>query len=189
MCESTKQDAVEAPNFEKSVGIDLGIKTFATLSNGLKINLPKLSKNVSKTARQRKDFLHKLSTKLVDNQDWSTIVVEDMRVSEMICGVKNINRATLSQGWRMFIDMLRYKCEERGKNFITISTFEAASRTCTCGKKKSDLTVSDRVWTCSCGLTHDRDILAARNIQKFGTGDSVVSAGAPHEPSSEPHLL
>lgn len=189
VCESTKQDVVGPVTFERSIGIDLGIKTFATFSNGLKLNLPKLSKNVGKAARQRKDFLHKLSTKLVDNQDWSTIVVEDMRVSEMISNINNINRATLNQGWRMFIEMLRYKCEERGKNFVTISTFEAASRTCTCGKKKSDLAVSDRVWTCSCGLSHDRDILAARNIQKFGTGDSVVSAGTPHEPSSKPHSL
>lgn len=96
VCESTKQDIVEAPNFERSVGIDLGIKIFATLSSGLKIDLPKLSKNVRKAARQRKDFLHKLSTQLVDNQGWSTIVVEDMRVSEMISDVRNINRATFS---------------------------------------------------------------------------------------------
>ena len=189
VCESAKRDIIEAPNFERSVGIDLGIKTFATLSNGIKIDLPKLSNNVSKAARQRKDFLHKLSTQLVDNQDWSTIVVEDMRVSEMISNINNINRTTLSQGWRMFIEMLRYKCEERGKNFITISCFEAASRTCTCGKKKGDLELSDRVWTCICGLTHDRDILAAQNIKKFGTGDSIVSAGTQHEcNNSEPSL-
>lgn len=189
ICESAKADSAGEVQFERSVGIDLGIKTFATLSTGQKINLPTLSKNTSKAARQRKDFLHKLSTKLVDNQDWDTIVVEDMRASEMVSTIKNINRATFSQGWRMFLEMLRYKCEERGKNFIVISPFEAASRTCVCGKKKQDLQVSDRTWQCACGLTHDRDILAAKNIQKFGTGDSIVSAGTPHECISEPHTL
>lgn len=189
VCESTKADSVEPVRFENSVGIDLGIKTFATLSNGQKINLPKLSKNTSKAARQRRDFLHKLSTRLVDNQDWRTLVVEDMRVSGMVSSITNINRATFSQGWRMFIEMLRYKCEEKGKNFVTISCFEAASRMCVCGKKKAELTPTERSWSCSCGLTHDRDVLAAKNIRKFGTGNCTVSAGTPHECISKPHSL
>lgn len=190
VCESAKADNVGPIKIGNAVGIDLGIKTFVTLSDGQKINLPTLSKDVKKAARQRRDFLHKLSTRLVDNQDWHTLVVEDMRVSEMVSAITNINRATFSQGWRMFIEMLRYKCEERGKNFVTISCFDAASRTCVCGKKKGELSPSERKWTCSCGLTHDRDILAAQNIRKFGTGNCTVSAGTPHElHASEPHLL
>lgn len=178
VCESDNLDATEEISFDKALGVDLGVKTFATLSNGLKIDLVKLSKHVSKAARQRKDFLHKLSTQIVDNQNYSTIVVEDMDVKSMMkSGIKNVNRAIGSQGWGMFIEMLNYKCKERGKNLVLISPFECASRTCTCGRKKSDLKLTDRKWTCSCGLTHDRDLLAANNIRKFGTGDSTVVLG------------
>lgn len=179
----------EPPTFDKSVGIDLGVKTFATLSTGVKINQPKFHKNVSKAARQRKDFLHKLSTELVDNQDWTTLVIEELRLSEMVTNIKNINRAMFAQGWRMFFEMIKYKCEERGKNFIVVSSLEAASRTCTCGQKNANLTISDREWSCPCGATHDRDILAAQNIRKFGIGNGAVSAGAPHEcKNSNSHL-
>jgi len=59
--------------------------------------------------------------------------------------------------------------QENGGNYIEIGRFEPSSRLCTCGTINKDLKLSDRVWTCqSCGKTHERDLLAANNIKRFG---------------------
>ena len=183
---------------ETSVGIDVGIKDFAVLSTGEKIGNPKhlkqsearlkvLQRRMSRKqkgsssrhkarlrvarlhehiANQRRDFHHQVSTRLVrENQ---TVIVEDLNVAGM---VKNhcLAKAICDAGWSQFKEFLRYKCDWYGKNLVEINRFLPSSKMCSCGVINENLTLSMREWTCdACKVTHDRDILAAQNIKRFG---------------------
>lgn len=71
--------------------------------------------------------------------------------------------------WGTFETYLKYKADEKGKNILQIGQFEPSSKMCSCGVINKELKLSDRIWTCkSCNTTHDRDLLAAQNIKKFG---------------------
>lgn len=181
----------------KAVGIDLGIKTFAVLSDGTEIPNPrhlkqsldkvkklqrsllhktKGSKNRDKARRKlalaheqvtnrRNDFLHKVTSYLVNNYD--TICLEDLNVKGMI---KNHHLAqSLSDiAIGTFNTLLEYKAKERGVNILRIGRFEPSSKMCTCGYINHNLTLAIREWTCpECGSIHDRDLLAANNIKRF----------------------
>lgn len=181
----------------KAVGIDLGIKTFADLSDGTEIPNPKHlkqsldkvkklqrsllhktkgSKNKDKARRKlalaheqvtnrRNDFLHKVTSYLVNNYD--TICLEDLNVKGMI---KNHHLAqSLSDiAIGTFNTLLEYKAKERGVNILRIGRFEPSSKMCTCGYINHNLTLAMREWTCpECGSIHDRDLLAANNIKRF----------------------
>ena len=112
------------------------------------------------------DFLHKISTRLIrENQ---TIILEDLNVSGMLKNRK-LSRSIADASWSTFVQYLKYKSEWYGTNLLFIGRFEPSSKMCSCGKINKELQLSDREWTCeSCEATHDRDILAARNIKKFG---------------------
>jgi putative transposase len=183
-----------------AIGIDLGIKTFAVMSNGEKAKSPsysrldrKIRKLQKKLARQqngsnrrhktrvqivklhnqiadtRKDFLHKLSTKVVSENQ--TIVLEDLNVSGMVKNRK-LARAISQQGWREFRVLVEAKSEKYGRNFVVISRWEPTSQTCSdCGFKWGKLDLSIRSVLClSCGTEHDRDENASANIEKVGIG-------------------
>lgn len=121
-----------------------------------------------KVLNQRQDFLHKLSTTLVcENQ---TICVEDLRVKNMVRNGK-LARHISGASWGTFLRMLEYKAAWYGNDFIRIPTFYPSSQTCSgCGTKNplvKDLSV--RMWACSdCGTSHDRDHNAAVNILTKG---------------------
>ena len=81
----------------------------------------------------------------------------------------NLAKAVSDCSWGTFTNMLEYKCNFYGKNYVKIGRFEPSSRLCLCGTINKDLKLSDREWTCQvCGKTHDRDFLAAQNILTFG---------------------
>ena len=175
-----------------TIGIDLGIKDFLITSNGEKISNPKYlkksldklkfvqskySKNKGKRNKQklaklhekvvnkRTDFLHKVSTKLIrENQ---TIALETLQIKNMVknhCLAQAINDVS----WSMFVTMLEYKAEWYGTNIIRIGKFEPSSKTCNvCGIINKELKLSDREWTCKNGHKLDRDINAALNIKNF----------------------
>ena len=132
-------------------------------------NRKKANKRVAilheKITNQRKDFLHKASTKLIrENQ---TICLETLAVKNMVKN-HNLAQAISDVSWSTFVSMLEYKAEWYGKNILRIGQFAPSSKTCSCGVINKDLKLSDREWTCkSCGTTHDRDILAACNIKSF----------------------
>ena len=89
--------------------------------------------------------------------------MEDMLKSR--CLAKSISDAS----WSKFFRLLSYKCDWYGKNLITIGRFDPSSKLCTCGVVNKELTLRDREWTCkACGSHHDRDLLAAQNIKRFG---------------------
>ncbi|NTU84528.1 MAG: transposase [Chloroflexales bacterium] len=106
--------------------------------------------------------------------------------------VKGLAKAKLSKsvhdaGWGELRFQLTYKARWAGKHLVMVGRFFPSSRLCgACGAVNSDLTLSDRVWTCDCGATHDRDLNAARNIRDQGlalllAGGSTDSQNAPGE--------
>ncbi|HAZ48624.1 MAG TPA: transposase [Cyanobacteria bacterium UBA11369] len=136
----------------------------------------KLARLHAKICDTRTDFLHKLSTKVIrENQ---TIALEDLNVSGMVKNRK-LARAISDLGWRSFRTMLEAKAQMYGRDLRIISRWEATSQTCCCcgekgGKKELDV----REWTCLfCGTTHDRDINAATNILKVAGGHSETKNG------------
>ncbi len=189
---------VDAKN--QSIGIDLGIKTFAVMSNGEKAFSPNYSvldrrirKLQKKLARQqkgsnrrnktrlqiaklhnriadtRRDFLHKLSTKIVrENQ---TIVLEDLNVSGMVKNRKLAKSISL-QAWREFRTLCEAKSEKYGRAFRIIDRWEPTSQVCSgCGFKWGKLGLSMRSVLClNCGTEQHRDENAAKNINKVGIG-------------------
>lgn len=131
---------------------------------------------------QRSDFLHKLSTKIIRDNQADTICVESLSVSNM---VKNhsLAQSILDASWSEFIRQLQYKGKWYGKNVIKIDKWFASSKTCSnCGHVLDQLNLSVREWTCGiCNSTHDRDINAAINIRNSGMG-------SPGEPVEFPSL-
>ena len=138
----------------------------------------KLAKAHAKVADQRKDFLHKITSDIVKNQDYTGVAVEDLAVKDMMKRKpedkkgrrkqRDLSRSISDVGWGMFREMLKYKYEWNGKNFHVIGRFDPSSRLCPCGFYNHKLELEDRRWSCpSCGTDHDRDILAANNIKRF----------------------
>ena len=136
----------------------------------------KVAKLHSKIADTRTDFLHKLSTKVIrENQ---TIILEDLNVSGM---VKNrcLSRAISDLGWRSFRTMLEAKSIMYGRDFRVIDRWTPTSQTCSCcGFKGGKKELSVREWTClSCNAVHDRDINAAVNIKVAGGLSETQNGG------------
>ena len=202
---------------DTTLGIDVGLTDFATLSTGEKVENPRLLKNSlqrlkvlqqrvsrkvkgsknrkkaiqqlarchEKVANQRNDFLHKLSFRVVSENQ--AIAVESLNVAGMQknhCLARSISDAS----WSTFFTILEYKCQKYGKTLLKIGRFEPSSKICsTCGYLKRDLTLSDREWICpDCGTHHDRDINAAINIKKFALQDQNLVGVSGVERTVEP---
>ncbi|MCT8138391.1 IS200/IS605 family element transposase accessory protein TnpB [Anaerobacillus sp. CMMVII] len=126
----------------------------------------KITKLQEKTANQRRDFLHKKSYALANNYD--AVVVEDLNMKGMSKALK-FGKSVLDNGWGMFTTFLKYKFEDRGKAFIKINKWFPSSKTCSrCGEVKEQLSLSERIYKCSCGHEADRDENAAKNIENEG---------------------
>jgi putative transposase len=167
----------------------------------------KVAKVHAKISRCREDFLHKLSRKIVNENQ--VIAVEDLGVKNMVKNHK-LSKAISDCGWGMFGTMLKYKAEKEGKTYIEINRFFPSSKTCNvCLNKVGNLLLDVRSWTCEhCQTTHDRDINASINIKNealrilsLGTSDTAnlreckssvetfVSSDAIPVEVGSPHLL
>ena len=133
----------------------------------------KLRKSINlineKIANQRKDFTHKLSTKLVAEND--VIVVESLSMKSM-SQCLHLGKSVMDLGYSQFINQLKYKCEWYGKHLVFADKWFASSKIChCCGYKYQDLTLSDRKWVCpNCGNEINRDENAAINLMNLGMG-------------------
>lgn len=117
-------------------------------------------------ANQRKDWIHKLSTRLADEYD--IVCVEDINMQNMAMSLK-LGKSTNDNGFGMFRDILFYKLLDRGKVLVKIDKWFPSSKMCRyCGTINSELKLSDRVWICSCGAVINRDENAAINIMNEG---------------------
>lgn len=191
---------------EGKIGIDLGIKDFVTLSDGTKYSFSvskktkklkklqhyyskkqkgskrkeklrlRIAKLNEKIANSRRDFQHKLSTKLTN--EYQTICLETLRVKNMMKNHK-LARAIGEASWYSFVNMLQYKGKWKGCDIIQIDQFYPSSKTCSfCNWKKENLKLSERSWICpNCGTEHDRDINAAKNILIYGLSLKSISSG------------
>ncbi|GAB4236785.1 MAG: RNA-guided endonuclease TnpB family protein [Stanieria sp.] len=127
----------------------------------------KVAKVHNKISLAREDFHHKLSRRLVDENQ--VIVVENLAVRNMVRN-HQLSKAISQVGWGQFLTMLKYKAENEGKVYLEVDRFFASSKTCNnCLYQVSDLPLELRFWDCpSCGTHHDRDINAAKNIRDEG---------------------
>ncbi len=179
-----------------TVGIDLGLKHFAVLSTGEKIEHPQYLRQAEKRlarlqrrlsckkkgsanrnkarlrvarqnetiARQRKDFLDKLSHRMVTEH--GLVKLETLNVKGMVRN-RSIAKSISDSGWGAFGRMCEYKAPWHGSAVLRIGRFFPSSKVChVCGLINEGLTLADRIWTCeSCGTEHDRDHNAAINIE------------------------
>ena len=136
-------------------------------SNRRKIAKLKLAKLHAKIKDSRTDFLHKLTTRLVrENQ---VIAIEDLAVGNMVKNRK-LSRAISDAGWYSFRQLLSAKCDKFGRDLIVINKWEATSQKCSnCGFNSGKKELNVREWIClNCNVHHDRDINAAKNILVAG---------------------
>lgn len=181
----------------KSAGMDFGLKDFLITSDGTRIKSPeplkmalkqlkRASRNLSgkqkgsnnrkqarvrlarihkKVADRRKDFHFKLALEL--SRRYSVIAIEDLNLT----GMKALwGRKVSDLGFASFMDILEHQARKTGCNIVKINRWYPSSKTCSvCGSINESLSLRDRIWTCACGTTHDRDINAAINIQRVGT--------------------
>jgi len=146
-------------------------------SNRAKARL-KVARVHARIADRRRDYLHKLTTRLVrENQ---TIVIEDLTVRNM---VKNhsLARSISDAAWHQFRTMMEYKAEWHGRDLIAVDRWFPSSKLCSaCGRLAEKMPLNVRKWTCPCGAVHDRDVNAARNI--LAEGLSVIACGGGVRP-------
>jgi putative transposase len=196
------------PIIDKSkpeIGIDFGLKTFITCSNGTKIEHPlPLTRSLRKLRRftrrvsrrkvgskrrevarrelallherisnQRLDFLHKLSRKMVSENQ--AIYLEDLNLAGMM---SRWGRKVSDSGWYESSRQLGYKGQWYGCYVGKIDRFVASSKLCNrCKCVNQGLKLKDREWDCSCGAHHDRDLNASRNILEYGRADRNQRTG------------
>ena len=183
-------------------GIDLGLKDFAIVNDGVKTSkfanpkhLAKHERNLARKQRKlnrkekgsksrnkarklvarvherlsnvRQDYLHKLSRKLVDENQ--VIVVESLNTLGMVRNHK-LAKAISDVGWGMFVNFLSYKLEKEGKVLVEIDRWFPSSKLCSnCHYQVDEMPLEIRSWTCpSCGTHHDRDGNASANIRAEG---------------------
>lgn len=177
-------------------GMDFGLKDFLSISDGTKVAAPepfkKALKQLKKSSRslsrkqkgsnhrrqarkslarvhrsvasQRKDFHFKLARQLANR--YNAIAIEDLNLS----GMKALwGRKVSDLGFASFVQTLEHQATKTGCTVIKVDRWFPSSKTCNaCGCINESLSLRDRVWTCTCGTTHDRDLNAAINLQRAG---------------------
>jgi putative transposase len=145
---------------------DLSRKTKG--SNRRKKAVVKVARAHARVADTRRDWQHKLSTKVVrDNQ---AIYVEDLCVSGL--GRTRLAKSVHDAGWASFTGMLEYKAARYGRMFGKVDRFFPSTRMCSdCARINEKMTLDVRAWDCPCGSHHDRDVNAAKNIKAAGQAD------------------
>lgn len=159
---SEKQIAKEQRKLSRKQGSHKGEER----SNNYLKQLKRLQRKHRHIANQRKDFLHKESTKIANRYD--LVAVEDLNLIEIS---KQFGKSTMSNGYGAFVQMLKYKLEDRGKTLIKVDRYFPSSQMCSCcGFQNSSVkNLQIREWMCpNCGSLHDRDHNAAKNILAEG---------------------
>ncbi|MET8776650.1 transposase [Nocardia sp. NPDC004654] len=194
------------PPTDGEVGIDLGLSTFAVLSNGKRIDSPRFLRQAERRLRKAQKALSrrrkgsanrakarrrvaKAHAKVADRRrDWahkqSTTIIRDNQAVfvEDLC-VKGLARTRLAKsvhdaGWAMFTRMLEEKAARYGRYFGKVDRFFPSSRLCSqCGAIDGPKPLSVREWRCACGATHDRDVNAAANIHAAGRAEWLNACG------------
>ncbi|GAA2311212.1 RNA-guided endonuclease TnpB family protein [Nonomuraea roseoviolacea subsp. roseoviolacea] len=139
-------------------------------NNRIKARL-RVAKVYTRIADRRRDFLHKVTTRLVrENQ---VIAVEDLTVRNMVKN-RSLAGAIADASWRDLRMMLEYKAAWYGRTLVAVDRWFPSSKLCSaCGTMRDKMPLNVREWTCpACGETHDRDVNAARNVLAAGLAES-----------------
>lgn len=213
-------DTAPLPAVDPEVGIDLGLASFAVTSSGKVIDNPrylrkaerrlqraqqdlsrkqkgsanrakarvKVARAHARVADARKDFLHKLSTQIIrENQ---AVYVEDLAVQGL--ARTRLAKSVHDAGWGAFLAMLQEKATRYGRTFVKVGRWFPSSQLCSaCGVKDGPKPLNVRQWTCpACGVHHDRDHNAAKNIllegRKTAAGRAASACGGDVRPGSGP---
>ncbi|MEB3369239.1 RNA-guided endonuclease TnpB family protein [Saccharopolyspora mangrovi] len=137
----------------------------------------------ARIADRRKDHLHKVTTRLVrENQ---AVVIEDLSVTNMSKNRK-LARVISDASWSEMRSMLEYKCAWYGRELIVIDRWFPSSKKCSdCGRVTARLPLNVREWACDgCEVRHDRDVNAAKNILAAGLAASACGAGVSPQPDT-----
>jgi len=150
----------------------------------------KVARIHARIADRRRDYQHKLSTKIIrENQ---VVCVESLHVKNMVQN-HSLAKAISDVGWSEFVRQLEYKAEWYGRTLVKIDKWYPSSKRCfDCGHILDSLTLDIRYWTCpQCGVSHDRDINASKNILAAGLavaacGEAVRPGRAKAQPGTSP---
>lgn len=196
---------------DSTVGVDAGIASLFTFSTGEKISNPRYEKRDrarlakaqralsrkdkgssnrakarlkvarihARIADRRRDHLHKLSTRLVrENQ---VVAIEDLSVRNLVRN-RALARAISDASWSKFRSMLEHKARWYRRTVVAVDRFYPSSKACSlCGRINDPIPLHLREWVCLCGVSHDRDVNAAKNIRASGL--AVLACGDGVRPS------
>ncbi|MFE3618369.1 RNA-guided endonuclease InsQ/TnpB family protein, partial [Streptomyces anulatus] len=206
-------DEQPLPVSDSEVGIDLGLTTFAVLSNGKTIDNPrflrraerKLGKAQRMLSRKEKGGKNRAKARVEvaraharvadTRRDWahkqSTMIIRDNQAVfvEDLC-VKGLARTRLAKsvhdaGWGMFTRMLEEKAARYGRVFSKVDRFFPSSQLCSvCGVVSGKKPLHVREWMCVCGTVHDRDLNAAMNIHAAGRAEWLNACGGTVSPAA-----
>ena len=160
--ESQTKLAKEQRKLSRKIGSSKGEEK----SNNYRKQQKKLAKIHRHIANQRLDSLHKKSTEIANQYD--IVCVETLNMRAMANKGFGNGKATLDNGYGLFLQMLNYKLSERGKYLVKVDKWYPSSQRCSCCGKQKKLKLTDKIYTCSCGLVMDRDQNAAKNILQEG---------------------
>ena len=126
----------------------------------------KVARAHEKITNCRKDYLHKISTMLINDNQINTYCLETLNIRGMLKNHR-LAKAIADVSLQTFKQLMEYKAAKVGKNILYIGMYEPSTKLCNkCGYKNNTLTLKDREWTCpNCGSKHDRDVNAACNIK------------------------
>lgn len=143
-------------------------------SNNRKKAIKKLGRQHQRVSNSRKDFHHKVTTKLIrENQ---SISMESLQISNMLAN-HNLAKSISDAGWYQLSQMFEYKAKWYGRTFEKVNAAYTSQDCSTCGYRNTKLTLSVRAWICPvCQSQHDRDINAAQNIKKKAVGHTVSAS-------------
>ncbi len=151
---------------DKLAHVQRKLKHMSINSNNYKKQQRRIAKIHRHTANQRLDYLHKISAEIANQYD--VVCVESLNMQAMSNKGFGNGKATMDNGYGMFLNMLEYKLADRGKYFVRVDKWYPSSQLCSCCGRKKKLSLGDRIYKCDCGLTIDRDYNAAINVKNEG---------------------
>jgi putative transposase len=151
----------------------------------------KVARIHARIADRRRDYQHQLSTKII--RENHVVCLESLSVKNMVQN-HSLAKAISDVGWSEFVRQLEYKAEWYGRTLVKIDKWYPSSKRCfACGHMLDSLTLDIRFWTCpECGVSHDRDINAAKNIHAVGLtvfeacGEAVRPGAVKTKPGKPP---
>ena len=207
---SVEETILPLPVTDRAVGVDMGLIDVVVTSDGDKVAAPRYLRKAekqlkkaqrilsrrqkgsnrrerqrqrvarlhAKVADSRQDFLHKLSRRLIDENQ--VIAIEDLNVKVMH-QTRKLAKAALDTGLGELRRQLEYKADWYGREVIVIDRFAPTSKVCSACGCTTELSLSDRMWTCQdCGEHHDRDVNAAINILHTASSAGINARGEQH---------